>query len=430
MRNYLTVFALSIFALSCGGCTTFGNLNSIHREFNLSDGKSQWVDAKQRAVFVGKDNIGISPTGEIVCAEPSPDALAAYAAYLDAQAKAPNGINIGVTGGTSEQAATIGIRTPSIQVLRDAYYRFCEAYANGGIKRWVYDVMLRRMTTNTLAYLAVEQLTDAAGAKNDATPITVTPPTPKPADGGNQNGNSQQGNSAKNAKKISRNEINGTNSNPEIIPADFVVAAAATATQNKSQTPAAHNSPGHNGQNQPTSPDGQNNQNGGDSQNAKPSDSLSAVADAVKAITMGTINEDNTLSICFTYIADGGDTSTDGHSPASGVPAQQNGKYPRTGNAATDFCNAVLNYNMEILENEKQCASLAFYKSNDAYCKSLASANPSSAQQNPPSAESMNYDAHVSIPNSRVILQSAPPKQNQSLQGLFHGGATGTNPTM
>ncbi len=123
-------------------------LNSIHREFDLNDHKSQLIDVKQRSIIVSKD-------GERVCAEPSPDALSAYA--LAAQA-AGNGGAQGAFA-ASETAASIGIRTAGIQLLRDAEYRLCEAFVSRGIDDEGYDIMMRRAQNNLIAFLAIEQLT-------------------------------------------------------------------------------------------------------------------------------------------------------------------------------------------------------------------------------------------------------------------------------
>ena len=58
----------------------------------------------------------------------------------------------------SEAAANIGLRTQTIQTLRDGFYRVCEAYMNG-LSQEQYSIMLRRFQTNMIALLAIEQLT-------------------------------------------------------------------------------------------------------------------------------------------------------------------------------------------------------------------------------------------------------------------------------
>jgi hypothetical protein len=67
---------------------------------------------------------------------------------------------VNAEGGVSESAANIGLRTQSIQILRDGFYRLCEAYMNG-LSEEQYTIMLRRYQTNMVALLAIEQLTGA-----------------------------------------------------------------------------------------------------------------------------------------------------------------------------------------------------------------------------------------------------------------------------
>ncbi len=67
---------------------------------------------------------------------------------------------VAAEGGVSEAAANIGLRTQTIQTLRDGFYRVCEAYMNG-LSEEQYSIMLRRFQTNMIALLAIEQLTGA-----------------------------------------------------------------------------------------------------------------------------------------------------------------------------------------------------------------------------------------------------------------------------
>lgn len=41
--------------LLTGGCKTLGNLNSVHRTLDVSQGKGVLIDIKQRAILVSKD---------------------------------------------------------------------------------------------------------------------------------------------------------------------------------------------------------------------------------------------------------------------------------------------------------------------------------------------------------------------------------------
>ncbi|MEO1642345.1 MAG: hypothetical protein AAFR74_03345 [Pseudomonadota bacterium] len=95
----------------------------------------------------------------VVCAEPAPDALSAIAAQSGVSVSQLNDA-VSAEGALSEVAANIGVRTQTIQTLRDGFYRVCEAYMNG-LSDEQYAIMLRRFQTNMIALLAIEQLTGA-----------------------------------------------------------------------------------------------------------------------------------------------------------------------------------------------------------------------------------------------------------------------------
>ena len=95
-----------------------------------------------------------NPTGDIipntqelrhvVCAEPSPDVAKALqtATDLSASIQSQGNGNLGVA--TAEQLAQLTARLPSIQALRDAVYRACEAYANGVLGANAYAMLVSR----------------------------------------------------------------------------------------------------------------------------------------------------------------------------------------------------------------------------------------------------------------------------------------------
>jgi hypothetical protein len=151
------------------GCA---NLNSIYRTFNVSDGESPMVDIRQRAVLVAPDKkqtikrnadgsieTTLSDRGVIVCAEPSPDAMASLAYELAAKGGVAEKASGELALAMQDSAAFTGIRTQSIQLLRDFGYRLCESYLSGAITADQYDVLMRRYQKNTVALLAIEQLT-------------------------------------------------------------------------------------------------------------------------------------------------------------------------------------------------------------------------------------------------------------------------------
>jgi hypothetical protein len=93
-----------------------------------------------------------------VCAEASPDALSAYAAELAAKADSGK-IGTELAAAFQEGSSYVGMRTPTIQSLRDASYRLCESYLNNAISGAEYGWQLRRFQRNMVVLAAVEQLT-------------------------------------------------------------------------------------------------------------------------------------------------------------------------------------------------------------------------------------------------------------------------------
>lgn len=132
---------------------------------------------KQRAILVGqrevdgsgKAIVGNSARQFVICAEPSPDAMSAYAGeFAGKLALSPVGEATGkneslaIQGAMREAASYVGMRTPSVQLLRDAMYRVCEAYSNGAITNAQYELLMRRYQRHIVALAAIDQLTQAA----------------------------------------------------------------------------------------------------------------------------------------------------------------------------------------------------------------------------------------------------------------------------
>ena len=86
------------------------------------------MDAKQRMLIVNK--VGDQRR---MCAEPSPDALSALGASLGGSLLSNSGATAQLAAALGESSSSIGLRTTSIQLMRDAMYRACEAYVSGGI---------------------------------------------------------------------------------------------------------------------------------------------------------------------------------------------------------------------------------------------------------------------------------------------------------
>ena len=139
------------------------NLNTISRTTVLpgkntkqKTGKAVHLDIQQRLLIV--DEMGN------YCAEPSPDGLAAYAAALGISASNPSSAAASAAASGGSSAASIGLRTQSITLMRDTMFRICEAYANGAIGNAHLATLLGRSQDLTAVILAVEQLTGPLAA--------------------------------------------------------------------------------------------------------------------------------------------------------------------------------------------------------------------------------------------------------------------------
>lgn len=117
------------------------------------------IDAKQRVVLITQEN-GINK----YCAEPSPDALAALGASLGASVLSNSGATKQLSAALGEQAASIGLRTTSIQLMRDSMYRNCEAHLNRALDSKEYASLTAHSQNLIVGLLAIEQLTGAVAA--------------------------------------------------------------------------------------------------------------------------------------------------------------------------------------------------------------------------------------------------------------------------
>jgi hypothetical protein len=160
-------------ALPIAACTPH-----IFDTFDIEQGQSLSIDAKQRIVLITSKG-GPYHNHLVVCSEPSPDALAATAAALSLSGG--NGAAQGqLAGSLTEAAANIGLRTPTIQLLRDGLYEACEAYLNGVLAAEDYGLLLRNYDRVMVALLAL----DAASGSPRAQNITINAgDAPSPAHG-------------------------------------------------------------------------------------------------------------------------------------------------------------------------------------------------------------------------------------------------------
>ena len=118
------------------------------------------------------------------CAEPSPDALSALSASGAIKIDTPKGFSGAAQGALAEAAGSIGLRTQSIQLMRDAMYRLCEGAMNGYLGNAAFETLHRRFQNSMVAILAIEQLTGAvrAPALTLNSSASVGPPAKQIAD--------------------------------------------------------------------------------------------------------------------------------------------------------------------------------------------------------------------------------------------------------
>ena len=149
------------------GCAEFTHLTTT-RTSQQDTSAVYFIDAKQRAILTSVDRTKALGSGggkpwKTWCAEPSPDALSALATSQGLAVKKDT-IEVALNNALAESAASIGLRTQSIQLMRDAMYRLCEARISGYIDDLAFETMHRRFQSSMVAILAIEQLTSTVRA--------------------------------------------------------------------------------------------------------------------------------------------------------------------------------------------------------------------------------------------------------------------------
>lgn len=117
--------------------------------------KSRVLEADERLLTYSTRVDMSGKNTEVLCPEPSPDALKTLAGSLSLEKEDVAAL----AAAFQESGASIGLRTHSIQLLRDQLYSICQAYGNSGITPSAYRMMLTRNQRNTVALMAIEQLT-------------------------------------------------------------------------------------------------------------------------------------------------------------------------------------------------------------------------------------------------------------------------------
>lgn len=159
-RNAKRLMACLAAVATSAGCAS---MTHFKKEVNFSEGnnsaKTIVMDAKQRVVT------NAMVDGKLrVCAEPSPDALSALAASAGLSLSRAEALDLAGNASLAEGVGSIGLRTQSIQLMRDAMYRLCEGYVSGAIDSVAFETLHRRFQSSMVAILAIEQLTGAVRA--------------------------------------------------------------------------------------------------------------------------------------------------------------------------------------------------------------------------------------------------------------------------
>lgn len=162
MQNWIALAATAGCLLANTGCaylTTYTRAIDLESQSYAMDIKQRVVVSKKRPPSFGEKTGGlVDPV--VVCAEPSPDALTVIGASGGLSLRSAKVDAEGNLGGAiSESGAFVGLRTHSIQLLRDAMYRLCEGYASGAMTPETFRSMQRRYQSTMMGLIAIEQLT-------------------------------------------------------------------------------------------------------------------------------------------------------------------------------------------------------------------------------------------------------------------------------
>jgi hypothetical protein len=141
MRIITPPIVVLVLGLCIAGCA---KLNTAYRDFAVDDGSGAMIDVKQRAIIASTTRGADGNSNTVVCAEPSPDALSAFASEFAAEADVPEVVTARLVAAMQESSSFVGLRTQSIQLLRDGLYRLCEGYMNGSLTAAQYDILMRR----------------------------------------------------------------------------------------------------------------------------------------------------------------------------------------------------------------------------------------------------------------------------------------------
>ncbi len=148
------------------------------------DAKSRFIWAPTRPVRVmlpgadDRDGVETRHVAEqqILCAEPSPDAMVTFSTALSTAIRgelAGQGSASGeLSRSLAETGRVLGERTPTIQLLRDNLYRACESYANGVVDNFGYALILNKIDDTMVTLVAIEALGRGTLKEGDSELVT------------------------------------------------------------------------------------------------------------------------------------------------------------------------------------------------------------------------------------------------------------------
>lgn len=176
---------------AAGACLIFtvaGCSPPFHRTSELGNYNILAVDATQRLVITGTRNEFVRDSHgnirhdqygnplryqrQVICTEPSPDALVATAAAYESSFSSGDD-RARVAGAVSEAVSNLGTRTQTIQLLRDGYFRVCEAYLNGAVDFEEYKLIIRAIDHFMITLVAIEAV--AGHPINISVPVSAPP---------------------------------------------------------------------------------------------------------------------------------------------------------------------------------------------------------------------------------------------------------------
>jgi hypothetical protein len=276
-------FTLNIFigVAVLGLFTGCANLNSIHRNLNISDGNGVLIDIKQRAIIAVKTEKGQT----MVCAEPSPEAMSAYMAELAAKGEVATKSAAQLTTAAREASSFTGLRTHSIQLLRDVMFNNCLRFINGTLTSGEYNMEARILQKQMVALLAIEQLTGIVRVP------TVAIDTSSSAEASRSLANYREALAANDAKLLElKKSLAATDQEPE--KAELNAKIHDAEADHKAYAKGIENATG-------TIVSGKTTTRVGDTSTVSRDASVSVVSDAVQDLATKILQVDNKTELCF-----------------------------------------------------------------------------------------------------------------------------------